>query len=86
MHVTFIFTVFLVASGANPFSELATTIKVLKKQGCAGEFVGELIHKLIAVKGPAWVTDNWNSSKVQLSDLIDPSLEKIDEIVDKYVS
>lgn len=73
-------------SGANPFSELGKTMMVLRKQGCAGIVVGELVHKLIAVKGPAWVAESWNASKTQLSDIMDPSAENIDAIVEQYVS
>ncbi|KAF7990914.1 hypothetical protein HCN44_000719 [Aphidius gifuensis] len=74
----------LVKRGAHPIKELKRTTSVLKKKGLVGNLVGELLKILLASEGQTSITDKWNNSGIEWTDLFDTSLEDPDDIIKKY--
>ncbi|XP_011306512.1 eukaryotic translation initiation factor 4 gamma 3 isoform X2 [Fopius arisanus] len=70
--------------GAHSLEELKKTTVVLKSMGSCGKLVGELLSKLAKDLGPKVVADKWDQSGLRWNDLVDPSLENPDDIVEKY--
>lgn len=58
----------------------------LRGRGYVGIFLGELLSKLSRDKGSKWVADKWDQSGLQLNNIIDTELEKVDKIIKDYVS
>ncbi|KAI4491072.1 hypothetical protein M0802_010489 [Mischocyttarus mexicanus] len=67
-----------------PLSEMSTIFTTLRSESCAGKFLGELLAKLSQEKGSKWVADNWDQSRLSLSDIIDPDKENIEKIAKEY--
>ncbi|XP_012530181.1 eukaryotic translation initiation factor 4 gamma 3 isoform X2 [Monomorium pharaonis] len=59
-------------------------VNYLRRQGCVGKFLGELMTKVNRNKGPKWLGDKWDQSGLQLSHLIDPERENVDKIIHEY--
>lgn len=76
-----------IEDGALALSELKSIcVNYLRRQGCVGKFLGELMTKVNRNKGPKWLGDKWDQSGLQLSHLIDPERENVDKIIQEYVS
>ncbi|XP_039302709.1 eukaryotic translation initiation factor 4 gamma 3 [Solenopsis invicta] len=74
-----------IEDGALALSELKSIcINYLRRQGCVGKFLGELMTKVNRNKGPKWLGDKWDQSGLQLSHLIDPERENVDKIIQEY--
>ncbi|XP_044010126.1 uncharacterized protein LOC122853773 [Aphidius gifuensis] len=74
----------LVKRGAHPLKELKRTTLVLKKKGLVGNLVGELLKILVASEGPSAITEKWNNSGIEWTDLLNTSLENPDDIIKRY--
>ena len=77
---------YLVVEGTHPVSELKTTLAILRNKGQSGKLIGELFSKMCEVIGPKSVAEKLSQSGLQLSDIINPERENIDEIINNYVS
>ncbi|KAF7990912.1 hypothetical protein HCN44_000717 [Aphidius gifuensis] len=74
----------LVICDAHPMKELIRTTSVLKNMGFVGKLVGELLRLLVESEGPSTITEKWNASGIEWTDLLDTSLEDPDDIIEKY--
>ncbi|KAK0083124.1 hypothetical protein PV325_009294 [Microctonus aethiopoides] len=74
----------MVVLGAHPLSELKRTLAVLRNNGNTGKLLGELLTKLAKDQGPKWVTDKWNQSGIEWSDIIDKDRESVEDMIKKY--
>lgn len=74
----------MVVLGAHPLSELKRTLAVLRSNGNTGKLLGELLTKLAKDQGPKWVTDKWNQSGIEWSDIIDKDRESVEDMIKKY--
>ncbi|XP_043800130.1 eukaryotic translation initiation factor 4 gamma 3-like isoform X4 [Apis laboriosa] len=65
-------------------NELKPIFDSLRGRGYVGIFLGELLSKLSRDKGSKWVADKWDQSGLQLNNIIDTELEKVDKIIKDY--
>lgn len=82
----FFFTAHPIEEEILSLNELKPIFDSLRGRGYVGIFLGELLSKLSRDKGPKWVADKWDQSGLQLSNIIDTELEKVDKIIKDYVS
>ncbi|XP_076621218.1 eukaryotic translation initiation factor 4 gamma isoform X1 [Colletes latitarsis] len=67
-----------------PLIELKPLFDSLRSRRYVGKFLGELLSKLSRDKGPKWVAEKWDQSGLQLNNIIDTELEKVDKIIEDY--
>ncbi|XP_076376961.1 eukaryotic translation initiation factor 4 gamma isoform X2 [Megalopta genalis] len=67
-----------------PLQELRPIFDSLRSRGYVGKFLGEVLSKLCRLKGPKWVADKWDQSELQMSNILDTNLEKVEKIVEDY--
>ncbi|KAF7990913.1 hypothetical protein HCN44_000718 [Aphidius gifuensis] len=71
----------LIIRGAYPLKELISTTSGLKKRGLVGKLVGKLFKILVESEGKTSIAEKWNDSGIEWNDLLDKSLEDLDEII-----